>query len=518
MANEPQPVAVEDAFNSDGWVNELTGMAKAARDKREADVACVTSLGYETCLAVYQSSWLAARIVDKPAEDMTREGFDIHIKDNEDAGEALQGYCEELDVECCTEQGLKWQRLFGGALVLIGINDGQADLSQPVNEQSIASIDYLNVFDASEARPVTWQDNPAEEGYGEPLMWAIQPFIMGQERARTDERPSSVASKLNIPAMQFVHASRVYAFPGVLVSRRHQQMFANPGIQRGWGDGVLARCIKLIRDFEGSWDGTSYQLREFSQGIYKIAGLANALLSDKGEKGNSFIQRRMRAIEMSRSLLRSVMLDKDGETFERSESSFTGVADTLREFSTVLAAAADIPVSVLMGSQGGGLGASGSGQNDVQNWYAAVKAKQQRTLKPFLMYLIKLICKAKDAGVKVKMVRDRFGDDQPQGVRLEFRSLYQLTDAEQAALYVQLATADEKYLNMGAISALDIGRARFSGKPLKVQMVADLDELEVREEQATEMQDVQHEVTVGNLQEHGTPTPPPPVKPPFGGK
>lgn len=520
MANEPQPVAVEDAFNSDGWMNELTGMAKAARDKREADVAGVTSLSYDTCLAVYQSSWLAARIVDKPAEDMTREGFDVHVKDQEETGEAIQGYLEDLDLDCCTEQALKWQRLFGGSLVLVGINDGQADLSQPVEEKSIQGIDYLNVFDASEARPVTWQDNPAEEGYGEPLMWCIQPTVIGQERQRDglSKALGPASGKLDIPGMQFIHASRVFAFPGVVISRRHAQMIANPGMQRGWGDGVLARCIKLIRDFEGSWDGAAFQLREFSQSIYKITGLANSLLSDKGEKGNSYIQRRMRAIEMSRSLLRAVMLDKADETFERSESSFTGVADTLREFATVLAAAADIPVSVLMGAQGGGLGASGSGQNDVQNWYAAVKAKQNKTLKPFLTYLVKLICKAKDLGVRVKMARDRHGNDQPQGVRVEFRSLYQLTDAEQAALYVQLATADEKYLNMGAISALDIGRARFSGKPLKVTMVADPGELEAREEMAQEMETTQHEVTVSNLQEHGSATPPAPAKVPFGGK
>lgn len=515
---EPVPVPDDSPLHLDSWYNALNGMAQAARDKREADKACIQSISYDTCLAVYQSSWLAARIVDKPADEMTREGFDVIVQDQDDAGDECADYLEELDLGCITEQALKWQRLFGGALVLIGVNDGETDLSQPVNVANLKSIDYLNVFDASEARPVTWQDNPAAEGYGEPLMWKIEPTVIGQEVPRKDgDKAGGVSGRLFVPAMQMVHASRVYAFPGVQVSRRHVMMGGNPGIQRGWGDGVLARCIKLIRDFEGSWDGISYQLREFSQAIYGIKDLAQTLLSDKGGT-DSYIQRRMRTIEMSRSLIRAVMLDKDGETFQRSDATFTGVADTAREFASILAAAADMPVSILLGAQGGGLGASGSGQNDIQNWYAATKGRQMKVLKPFLMYLLKLVCLAADGPKGVKKVKDRKDQDAVEGIKVDFRPLYQMTDTEMVDLYVKLATADEKYLNMGALTALDIGKARMSGKRLKVFPVADLDELETREEMTSEMAQTQHETTVKNLEKHGQETPPPPAKPGPGKK
>lgn len=511
---EPQALENDAFLNLDGWYNQLVGMAQANRDKRESDCIAMQSVSYDTAMAVYQASWLAARIVDKPVDEMTREGWDFHVSDDEDVGKEIEDYHESL---CLTEhvrKALKWQRLFGGALVLIGANDGVSDLSQPLNEKAVKSIDYINVFDPMEARPVTWQDNPAAADYGQPLMFRIEPLAIGNEEARKDVKETGIAGQMLVPALRFVHASRCFMFQGTLISRRHMQIVSNANIGRGWGDGVLARCIKLIRDFEGAWDGTSYALREFSQAIFTIQGLAQSLLADKGQKGDNYIQRRMRTIDMSRSLIRAVMLDKDGEGFERNDTTFTGVADTLREFSTIIAALADMPVSVLMGSQGGGLGASGSGQNDIQNWYASVKGQQVRSgLRAFLMRMAEL-CLMADDGPDAKMVEDpRTGEMEPEELKIEFRSLQQLSDMEQAELYGKLAVADEKYLNMGALSALDIGKARFSGKPLKVTIVADMNELKTREEQTAEMATTQHETVVSNLQTHGQEVPPPPPKP-----
>lgn len=502
------PVAVSDAYSTDGWQNQLTGMSVANRDKREADRICLQILGYQQLTAVYQASWLAARIVDKPVDEMTREGYDLHLRDDEDGAQEVVDYLESIDTECVLEQALRWQRLFGGALVLIGANDGQTDLSQPLDESKLQSIDYLNVFDPSEARPVTWQDNPAEKGFGEVLLWAIQPTVIGQEVPRNNE-VIGAAQRMLIPALMHVHASRVFPFFGVQVNRQYGQYSANPGMNRGWGDSVLARCIKIVRDFEGSWDGAAFQLREFSQAIYKIQGLAQALLADKGMAGETFVARRMRSIEMSRSLLRAVMLDKDGEDFQRQDASMAGVADTLREFGALVSAVADIPSTVLMNTQGGGLGASGSGSNDITNWYATVKGKQKKEVKPFIAELCRLVCLAED-GPDVDVIEGRNGELKPDGLKVDFRSLYQLTLQEQADLMLKLAQSDNLYLNMGAISALDIGKARFSGKPIQVTMVADPGELEVRTERDDEMAATQHDVTVTNLQEHGSTSPPPP--------
>lgn len=506
---------------TDGWYNLLTGMATAARDKRESDRLQYTCSSYEGLTAVYQSSWLASRIVDKPVEEMTREGFEVTVKDKEEAGEKIQQYLDDLDIQCVLQRALMWQRLFGGALVLIGFNDGQEDLSKEVDFTKLASIDYLNVFDASEARPVTWQDNPAAPGYGEPLVWAIEPTIIGQEQPRTDQPAQSILNvsqttgRLSIPALRYVHASRVYAFDGTFITRRYRMTSANGGIQRGWGDGVLARCIKLVRDFEGAWDGAAYQLREFAQSVFMMQNVAQSMLADKNGSGTSYIQNRMRIIDMSRSMIRAVILDKDKESFERKDATMTGVADTLREFATTLAAAADMPLSVMMGQQSGGLGGGGAGQNDIRNWYASVKAKQVKIIKPFLTSLINAMAQSADAkGIGIKLAKDAKGNMEPVGVNIEFRALYQLTDQEQAELYAKLAEGDAKYAGLGTITNEDIARARMTGKRPKVWMTVNMEELAAREEQATELADATHEATVKNLEQHGQETPPKPTATP----
>lgn len=523
--NTPTPKPVEIVL--DGWYNLLTGMATSSRDKRESDALSYTTMSYEALTAIYQSSWLAARIVDKPVSEMTREGFEVTVQDKEDAGAAISEYLDDLDVDCTLTRALTWQRLFGGALVLIGFNDGQTDLSQPVNVKTLKSIDYLNVFDPSEARPVTWQDNPAAKDYGQPLMWCIEPTIIGQEQARKDlpdgaPQVSLATGRISIPAMRYVHASRVYMFDGTYITRRYQMTSGRPGIQRGWGDGVLARCIKLVRDFEGSWDGAAFQLREFAQSVFMMSNVAQSMLSDKNGSGTGYIQNRIRAIEMSRSMIRAVILDKDKEGFERKDATMTGVADTLREFATTLAAAADMPLSVMMNSQGGGLGASGAGSNDIKNWYATVRAWQMKQVKPFLTSLIDYIVQAQNGkSIGVPLVKDPFSPEQeqvPEGIGIEFRALYQLTDQEQAELYAKLAEADTKYAQLGTITNEDIARARFSGKRMRVQMTVNMEELTAREEQTAELTAATHEATVTNLEQHGQPTPPAPVKPPPPGK
>lgn len=518
----------------DGWYNQLSGLAIYGADKRENTSATFTRKTYEFLSAVYQSSWLAARIVDKPIDEMLREGFNVVVGEDTEIAHDTETALDKLNWEAAFRKALTWQSLYGGSAILMGINDGQADLSQPVDEEAIKGIDYLNVFDASEVRPIAWQENPALPNHGAPVYFSIIPTLTGNEvavprsavvkpeKVKPAEKkaeptkdavepvnpattPASTAqgggiiNNLFIPGMQKIHASRVLYFPGEQISRRANLWQSTPGAQPRNGDSFLLRIVKLIRDFEGAWDGVAYQLGEFEQAIFKIQGLAAALASDK----QGFVQKRWHSIQMSRSIIRAVMLDKDGEDYERKSSSMSGVADTLREFAVILAAAADMPVSVLLGSQGGGLGASGSGQNDIQNWYAAVKTQQNKRFLPQLKTLLGLLFVAKQGPTTGKA---------PDHWRVQFNPLTQLSEKEMGDLYYKVAQADQIYFNMGAIGNMDIAKARFSGRPFTVAMTVDMEELEARDAQMTEMKTEEHEATIESMK-NPEPVPAPGGKP-----
>lgn len=473
---------VLDGLTSDSWVNVLTGLGQLGKDKRESAYVVADLMSYDALAEFYRASDLAARIVDLPADDMLREGAEVRIPDDEENTEAIDDYLEERDVECKVIQALKWKRAFGGSIILIGANDGSADLSVPLNEKAIKSIDYLNVFDAYEARPIAWNENPASKGFGETTLFQLNPHVFGA----------------GIPILQRVHASRCVVFQGPMANRR-QVRLSGTGVNQGWGDSILVRCGKLIRDYDQAWGGVSNLLHDFSQAIYKVKGLGAALLADKDKS----IKKRWHMINMARSIINAVMIDKDEEEFERQTTSISGVPETLVQFQARMSAAADMPVAKLFGVSPGGLGSSGSSEE--RSWYDAVRAKQKREVKPQLSRIAKLCMLAKDSPTK---------GVEPEGWNVKFNSLWQQTDTEKADVRLKNAQTDKYYFDMGAASTQDIAESRWGGDEYGMDLSIDLDALEAREAQTQEMADLTHEVTTANLAEHSQPTPPAPAKPP----
>lgn len=465
---------------NDGWQNVMTGLGTLSKDKREGAVPTIDLMAYDQLATLYRASDLAARIVDLPAEDMMREGFDIRIAEEEDMAEELGAQLDDLEVESAFLQALKFKRTFGGAAILVGANDGTADLSRPLNEAAIRSIDYLTVFDPFEARITQFTENPAAKDFGKPLMYQLNPHVLGG----------------GIVPLQAVHASRIIQFNGPMANRR-QLRAAPSGINQGWGDSCLVRVAKHIRDYDQGWGGVSHLLTDFSQAVYMITGLANALLADKDKS----IKKRFQMINMSRSMIGATLLDKDGESFERKATPMSGIAEVLREFMNRLAAAAGMPATILFGISPGGM--NSTGDSDIQGWYDKVKAMQKREAKPQLCRLIKLAMLAKDSPAK---------GIEPDNYSVQFRPLWQLDDVQKAEVRNKNALTDQIYVGLGVASTTDVAESRFGGDEYGMDLIVDMTELASREDMAQEANAAQHEATVSNLEEHGSPMPP--AKPP----
>lgn len=464
-----------DALATDSWVNVLTGLGQIGKDKKESALIRADLLSYPELAEFYRASDLASRIVDLPVDDMLREGTEVRIPEDEETSEEIDAYLEDHEVECTMLQALKWKRAYGGALVLVGANDGSADLSVPLNEKAIKSIDFLNVFDAFEARPVEWNRNPASKGYGQPTVFQINPHVFGS----------------GISTLQRVHVSRCLVFQGPVSSRRQLVGEAN-----GWGDSILVRCGKLIRDYDQSWSGVSTLLHDFAQAVFKVKGLSSALMSDK----DNLVKKRWSMINMARSVINGVMIDKEDEEFSRETTSISGVAETLVQFQARMSVAADMPISKLFGVSPGGLGSSGSSEE--RSWFDAVRAKQKRELKPQMERLIKLCMLAKDSPTK---------GQEPENWSLRFNSLWQQTDQEKADVRLKNAQTDKLYFDMNVASSEDIGTSRWGGDEYGMDLTIDLDALEEREASAQEAADRMAEQAAqapGNPTTEGAAVPP----------
>lgn len=446
-------------LTSDSWQNLVTGMNDPRKDKGSASFAAYASLGYNALTELYRGDGMTQIIVDVPAREMTRAGCEFQITGNEAGAEKVQKYLDtKLKILRRLARGTKWKRLYGGAGVLIGVNDG-LKLDQPVNEKGIKSIDYLNVFDPSEIRPIDWQANPAADDFGEPTMYQIFPRIFGVGASVLFEK---------------VHASRIVRMNGIEANR------IQPTLNYGWGDGVIDRCYSAVRDYANSHGNAAALMNDFAQGIYKLKGLANAMGSGREE----LIRKRIALIDFCRSVLRGVVLDADGEDFERKSTTLAGLSDLLGSIGTRLAAEARMPESKLFGTQPGGL-SGGKQDGALELWHKEIQAEQEEELSPAYLKIARLVMLAADCEVKAD----------PEEYCVEWNPLSELPQTDEATMHLAQAQADEIYANLGALSGQDIRGNRFKGA-YSLNTVID-EEAEYEEPDATEP------VVVSRIDENG---------------
>lgn len=415
----------------DGWQNLITKLG-TPEDKRVAASIVVEKLRYRDLVNLYRGDDSAARIVDTLPEEMCREGFSVVLQDK-DVGEATSARLDELDALAKLQQALQWKRAYGGAGIILGANDGQ-DPSLPLRIERVRSLDWLNVLDANELIPETYYENAQEARYGEPKTYRVQPTFGTGQHGR-------------------VHESRVIRFNGVVASRLHLQD------NNGWGDSVMVRVLAVIRDFQAAWDGASHLLADFSQAVFEIEGLREAFAT----KSEELITNRLRYMNQARSILRAIIIEK-GESFERKTTPLSGLDTLLDKFCLRLAAAASLPVTMLMGQAPAGLNATGA--SDTRWFYDRVKAEQTKTLRPAINQLLKVLFAAKNGPTR---------GQEPENWSVKFNPLWQLDDLQSADLRVKQSQADRNYIEAGVLQPEEVALSRFGADGYNTDTTVDLD-------------------------------------------
>jgi phage-related protein (TIGR01555 family) len=110
--------------------NLVTGLGMRGIDSSTAAQYILTQLDRNTLENMYRGDWLARKICDAPAEDMTREWRAWQA--NQKQIEALEEVEKTLDLQRKVKQWIIKARLYGGSALVIGVDDGQ-DPSQPID-------------------------------------------------------------------------------------------------------------------------------------------------------------------------------------------------------------------------------------------------------------------------------------------------------------------------------------------------------------------------------------------------
>lgn len=417
----------------DGWQSLLTGLGYLERDKRLSASFLADRITQERAEEIWLGDDIAARIVETIPEEMTRVTPSIVVAGepglSEDLDEALRNMhaIEEIQRALCH------QRAFGGAAILLGADDGQADLSKPLDESRIRSFTWLSERTPRELVPVTWYGSVLDARYSQVETWRLVPY-----GAVTSLQPGEIAGPV-------LHESRIIKLEGITTSRR---ALVN-GTATGWGHSIFVRILQVIQDFQVGWQGAGIILTDFSTPTLKLKGLAEALAL-AGEAQRSLVSRAA-AMELSRSIARVTLLDSE-EEYERHTTQVTGLAELLEKFFQRVASAAQMPVSMLTGQAPAGLNATGD--SEMRWFYDRVRSKQMRDLLPIWKRLATLVFLSKEGPTGGKI---------PENWSIKIPPLWQLTDKEQAEARKVQADSDAIYIDRGVVTPEEIAISRFGG-------------------------------------------------------
>lgn len=400
----------------DGWLNLITGLGVRGKDKRLA--AFVEWHRHEEDFFdhLLAADDTAKKIVCDLVEDALREDFGF-----EGVSEDQKKHLNELAVSHCFREKLQeaWEiaRHKGGAAILY-LTKGTADMDQPMqpNEEVIA-LTVLNRFELR-AETISIDTNPASKTFRMPTQYRLQIIEAGQ-------------SELN---NLVIHASRLERFDGTKLPRR---LFVQ---NEYWHDSVLTRLYNPIRNYNASHDSAAAIMQDFNVGVFKMRNLAELVAAGKEKQ----IQERIELANYSKSVIRSLIID-ESETYEEKSRNVTGLPELLRAASNRLVAGSNMPHTRLLGESPDGSNATGNSTTTA--WYDYVAAQQRNYLKPRILNILR------------KLIPDL-----PTTLDVEFKSLWQLDESEEADARLKVAQADAIYLDRNVIDPSEVAVSRFGGK------------------------------------------------------
>lgn len=307
---------------------------------------------------IYVELGIVQTVVDIPVDDAFRGGIIVKTRElDEEDIEKLQVELERNSDIVTMAKAMKWNRLFGGAGVVI-ITGG--DPASPLQ------MSELNSEKPFELRAVDmWE-----------LFWS---------KMNTSDYSQAIDSN-QLNDVEFynyygvkLHHSRVIKLVGV-----DAPSFVRPRL-RGWGCSIVETLVRSINQYLKANNLTYEVLDEFKIDYYKLKNLANTLLTPGGEEA---VRQRVALTNRQKNFQNAVVMDGEDD-FGSKELSFTGISETMSSIRMQLASDMRIPLTKLFGVSASGFS---SGEDDIENYNAMVESQVRQKAKYALLRIVEIRC------------------------------------------------------------------------------------------------------------------------------
>lgn len=433
-------------LTTDGYVNLLTKYGTEKDNSERYEYERESHMADSQITTAYEGNGLFAVIIDTPAEEAVKHGFELGLDDPE-VEAFVESALDALDWEDTAARAIKWARLYGGSIIVMLINDGRG-LEEEIDWDNIQSIDELRVYE----RPIV-----------QPDYTSLYRYDLGNDNGN---RTSKFATPEYYDVFSRYGTFRVHESRCLVLKNGDLPEQTTNSLYQLWGIPEYVRIKRALKEAIIATENGSKLLERSVQPVYKMKGLASILSTNDGEE---MILKRLMTIDTARNFMNTVVIDAEGEDFDFRTFQFTGVKDVMDGANTMLSGVSRIPQSVLYGKATQGM--SSTDDTSMENYYNFIERIQKLMLRKNLVKLLDVVFQAGVASGELSEIPD---------FKLKFSPLWSLSDTEASAnekqqadtSYVKAQTA-QLYVDMQALDSHEVRKGLSESEEFDVESLVD---------------------------------------------
>lgn len=318
---------------------------------------------YYTLNILFRDNWIAKAIIEKPANEMFKNGFSIHSQIEPDKIDKIMNIWQKTKTQNKFLKCLKWARLYGGCL-LIPMIENQGDLSKPLDYETIMPDSYKGCFTIDRwsgvSPSIELVDNITDPDFGQPEYYDVSDNTTGKTFR--------------------IHHSRVIKMIG------REMPYWEEIAETYWGASELEHVYTELKKRDDTSANISFLIFLANIRVFKMDGMSQ-MLSIGDQQAAQRVYETMKTMNHLMCNTGTLAIDKE-EDFAMHGYSFTGINDVYESFMLDISGAAEIPVDKLFGRSPSGFN---SGAETLQNYYDTIDEKRETYVREPLEKIVKII-------------------------------------------------------------------------------------------------------------------------------
>jgi phage-related protein (TIGR01555 family) len=347
----------------DAFSNPAARLGFGTQNLLEASQYPLTRLSQNYMLlnSLYRGNWIVQNIIGAVPEDMVKKWFRVTTKAAPEYIDKIDKQMRQTKLRQSIVEGLKWGRLYGGAVGLILI-DGQDNLDEPLDFDKIMPDSFRGLYIVDRWSGV-YPDMQLISDITDPDFGLPEYYEIRNEYGVMTHR---------------VHHTRVVRFIG------RELPFWERIVEQYWGQSEIESIYdEIVRRDNVAANIASLTFRA-NLSVYEKDNLEQ-LFALGATKSLAQFWKTLQAQSVLESNLGVKLINK-GDNLRQLQYTFTGLAEVYENVMMDVAGAARIPVTKLFGRSPAGLNATG--ESDLQNYYDYIEEQREAKLRPVVERLL----------------------------------------------------------------------------------------------------------------------------------